>query len=664
MRARLLHSGTVRGGGVAGPIIRKATSRRAEDDEPPAGAAAAAPLVDAPRARRPDPSQEYVIGAPITARLVVEAGPGHGKTDVACARVAHLIGGGIPPARILLISFTRTAVREMRNRIGELARAGVDVRGVVIRTLDSFAWRLRTGESEQGKGGPPVGYEQSIEAAVQMLGAPSEDLDSYLHSFRYVLVDEAQDLVGARAELVIRLLNRVRPDGGWVVFCDPAQAIYGWENGDGAAVDGFASQLDKLEGEVEKRVLDVLYRTARPELKRLLTATREIVTDPRVKGKADKVRECLLELAPEEDSSFDQLRDLVKEYGTTVPSTFVLFRTRGGAQLMSSYLATAGVPHRLRFGGLSGPTSPWVAHLVNAVGKRELSRQDFDLVWSANGVSWLYRGWEADEAWIALRRMGAKPGTKNVDVSLVAQRLSAGSLPDELCLKDVGQDGPVVGTIHGSKGREADHVIACVQASGWDGEDQEAEARVQYVGLSRARHVLTVRRLGTVYWRATLDSGRWWRGTKDLVQLQLGLPGDVEILGSLSASTNGPEALQRSLSRFDGRAVHASVEAAKEHNWARRIVLEPGAGIDAIGTLSREGSLNKDLWEIAKSWGRNVRPPNKLYHAWWVDLTSVAIHADHPAVQTLPSPWRETRIWLCPVMVGMCSMYKPGGGFR
>ena len=59
-----------------------------------------------------DDCQERVIKAPPGNRVLVHAGPGTGKTAVACARVAHLIDGKeIEPSRIWLISFTRTAVK-------------------------------------------------------------------------------------------------------------------------------------------------------------------------------------------------------------------------------------------------------------------------------------------------------------------------------------------------------------------------------------------------------------------------------------------------------------------------------------------------------------------------------------------------------------------------
>jgi DNA helicase-2/ATP-dependent DNA helicase PcrA len=52
--------------------------------------------------------------------VLVIAGAGTGKTWTLACRVAHLIDGGIPPDRILLLTFSRRAAREMLTRAGRL----------------------------------------------------------------------------------------------------------------------------------------------------------------------------------------------------------------------------------------------------------------------------------------------------------------------------------------------------------------------------------------------------------------------------------------------------------------------------------------------------------------------------------------------------------------
>ena len=53
--------------------------------------------------------------------LLVLAGAGTGKTTTLCARVAALVAGGVPAERILLLTFTRRAARDMLTRAQALA---------------------------------------------------------------------------------------------------------------------------------------------------------------------------------------------------------------------------------------------------------------------------------------------------------------------------------------------------------------------------------------------------------------------------------------------------------------------------------------------------------------------------------------------------------------
>src|SRR2546425_5622568 len=53
--------------------------------------------------------------------LLVVAGAGSGKTRTLACRVARLLAGGVRPERILLLTFSRRAAREMLTRAGQMA---------------------------------------------------------------------------------------------------------------------------------------------------------------------------------------------------------------------------------------------------------------------------------------------------------------------------------------------------------------------------------------------------------------------------------------------------------------------------------------------------------------------------------------------------------------
>jgi DNA helicase II / ATP-dependent DNA helicase PcrA len=58
--------------------------------------------------------------------LLIVAGAGTGKTDTLAHRVAHLVIHGVDPARILMLTFTRRAAKEMRRRAHEITKKALN----------------------------------------------------------------------------------------------------------------------------------------------------------------------------------------------------------------------------------------------------------------------------------------------------------------------------------------------------------------------------------------------------------------------------------------------------------------------------------------------------------------------------------------------------------
>ncbi|MCW5937329.1 MAG: UvrD-helicase domain-containing protein [Fimbriimonadaceae bacterium] len=72
--------------------------------------------------------------------LMVFAGAGSGKTRVITCRIARLIAEGVAPWRILSVTFTNKAAREMKERIVEMA--GEESSGIWMGTFHSICARM------------------------------------------------------------------------------------------------------------------------------------------------------------------------------------------------------------------------------------------------------------------------------------------------------------------------------------------------------------------------------------------------------------------------------------------------------------------------------------------------------------------------------------------
>ena len=616
---------------------------------------------------------EVILEAPTDWQLVI-AGPGAGKSAVACQRVAYLVDDGIPASRILLVSFTRTAVAELRNRIVSYAEAGVDARTVRISTIDSHAWSLRAGFDDLplAKALSDGSYDLSIQRTVELFKNQHPELIDFMARLEHLIIDEAQDVMGPRADLVIEMLKSLSPTCGVTILADPAQAIYGFttdDRDDRDDNDPEQSLLEQLAAECTRpllqRTLDNIHRIKDGGLIDLFLRTRrEIEFAENADGHIARVQQTIRETCGNhvEVKSFKNLANFLNR--THNGSVLVLFRRRADVLFASSYCSQARVEHRLRMSDLPVIVRPWLGWLLGETVEAILDHEDFDKLWESRAslCPAPFVGEQRDACWALLHRLAAGHRPHTLDLMHLRDIVARARPPVELCCPELGSTGPILGTIHASKGREADVVVLVMPPphshggdarDGTDSAEIFEEGRVYYVGATRARKMLvTVGKSVTQV--GYLDSGRIYRTySNNRAQLEVGRENDVDRLPHLAWSSSAKA--QRTLAAYSGRPVPVSARTVAEENYALRVILdqEDAEGVTRtteIGQLS--GSFQADLGKLWNKIDPNsiLRPAENIPHLYLAAVGTVGL-AEHER-GAVKWPFSQSALALAPVIKG------------
>src|SRR5690606_25746836 len=120
--------------------------------------------------------------------LLIFAGAGSGKTRTITYRIAHLLANhGVPPYRILAVTFTNKAAGDMRQRLEQLARPEI-VRDLWVGTFHGICAKLlRRYPEEAGLDRSFVIYDDADQKAVITRVTRDLGLDERQYPPKYVL---------------------------------------------------------------------------------------------------------------------------------------------------------------------------------------------------------------------------------------------------------------------------------------------------------------------------------------------------------------------------------------------------------------------------------------------------------------------------------------------
>jgi ATP-dependent DNA helicase RecQ len=464
--------------------------------------------------------------------VLVLAGPGSGKTRVLVHRIAYLVRVKREKTRgILALAYNRHAAVEIRRRLADLI--GDDAKGVTVLTCHALAMRL-AGVSFAGRAEmlDSAAFKKVLQQAVALLkgdGLAPEEADEQrerlLAGFRWILVDEYQDIGPEQYELISALAGRSQRDEesrlSLFAVGDDDQNIYAF---DGASVEF----IRRFESDYEAKpayltdnyrstthIIDaanLMIGTARDRMKK-----EHPIGIDRTRKKAprggdwqvlDRVGQGRVQILPAGNDPITQAVAVMSELerlSRLVPrwdwaNSAVIAREWKFLEPIRSYCEMNGIPVQM-----ADEETPQFWRLRETQRLIEwLYAKEVKLVDTTAIGRWL-DGQLNGPWWVLLREAVEEYGLETSETEL-----PIGHFIEWLAEwgRDVRrrQTGFMLLTAHRAKGLEFDHVA--VLDGGWErldrNEDRDAVRRLYYVAMTRARKTLTLAHFGRAH--ALLDS--------------------------------------------------------------------------------------------------------------------------------------------------------------
>lgn len=447
-----------------------------------------------------NPTQQRIVTDDQSRALLILAGPGSGKTHTIVSRVGYLVSArGIPPERILVLAYNRTAAAQVRKRLHKLlGKPGTLVDALTFHALATKLTKFKTNDVPQEIKGE-ARFRWLLEQAINHLQQENHP------GYQYILVDEYQDIDKLQYQMISQLAGFDRQDEDesqksfLMAVGDDDQNLYEWN---GASVE-FIRRFREDYQVPEDAVIPLIenYRS-RPAIVDFANCFIEQAISPekRLKGIneriqsvhtqepgkvfwgeyrhlydaaewiADKIAEILTrpeEIYAEkiavlahrwEDLRFLQ-HALPKHWGNDQDMAYQLYNTKDDLRPIKSRVAQA-ILKRLREQPSLRVDNPQ-SHLEYL--RQELGYSDRDAAWSAllQALSGCSQMTQEDIAYLLEEARPVQPGKV------------------------------VLSTFHSAKGSEFSHVF--VLEDGFVDKNQlESRARELYVGFTRAKEELYI----------------------------------------------------------------------------------------------------------------------------------------------------------------------------
>lgn len=530
-----------------------------------------------------------VIRAPASERFIVNAGPGTGKTYTLIEKIKYLISSGeADPRYILVLCFSKAAVQVIRTRLKEAAdrkEISSEWRLVDVRTFDSFATYVLAWLQRESPSSLPAGYElsgqdydQRILMATQVFNQRrsalmSEDTvagEDILGNYQHVIVDEVQDLVGYRAELVLAILGALPEDCGFTLLGDSCQSIYDYvlKNDPGLmSSEEFYRTLEKRYSEAHFCTLSRNFRQTE-DLEKLTEPYREAI----LSGDCERCSKVAASLYKNIRSSPISPQSLTNRYAkkyTESGTLGILTRSNAQALEISSWLRRLNVPHNLQRPAGNSDFDEWIYRVLSESESDVIDESEFISIWERLYPEAME---QADLYWQALIS-GDTESQRHKDVVKILQGLITDAR-DPLLYSHPGKSPEkiTVSNIHRAKGMEFDSVIVIddvIKAMADPDNDDMLENKVCYVALTRPKKRLEKANIGDQFIYVSKDDNRRCfkrdgKRSRYLSDFEIGCNGDIDFR-TFASSIKSQDYISRKLKVGDRLVIKKTSKDMDDH---------------------------------------------------------------------------------------------------
>ena len=412
-------------------------------------------------------------------RILVAAGPGSGKTRLLVHKVAAVIlTENIKPDQFLMLSFSRSAVQEIKERLKALIGT---VYGVEIKTFHSYAFDL------VGQKGDLERSENIIRIAGKELGETG-DLLPAVSKKAVILVDEYQDIDNDQYELLKQVV-RIAENARIIVVGDDDQNIYEFRGSSVQFMHRF--QEDNIS---QTHFLTTNYRS-KNNLVEFSNAFLKLIPGPRIKTDIELVAKdqrngtINIHQYPTDSQPILDLANMVINHRPTSPTAILTISNKQALQVYS-LLTKAGIATNLHLTRLSYRVqnilemevlTEWIKRFSD-VNTGRVKQDDFDTVLLRLAAKFrVSTALPLVSQAVEIYQQDHKYVTKSDWLKFVNELRH-----EDLFPKD--KNKVWISTMHKSKGLEFDAVYVYDDRAPTDAQGY----RIRYVAMSRAKEELHI----------------------------------------------------------------------------------------------------------------------------------------------------------------------------